>query len=185
MVISVAIRGLLGLEIDPAHRCLHFSPALPAAWDHVSLRHLPYGGDRIDLNMRRSNGALLIEATSENKKKFCLCAQDPTGNCDRTEALKQSAILHLEPVELELGAKSPQPGSQTQQMKVLEESYSANGLTLLLEAEGGSIEEIPLRFNSARRPHLRVTGASLQEDTLRITFPEGAGYQKQKVLIEW
>jgi hypothetical protein len=88
------------------------------------------------------------------------------------------AVLGIEAVN-----PPPEPGLQTQQMKVLEESYSANGLTLLLEAGGGSIQEIPLRFNSASRPHLKVNGASLQENILRITFPAGSGYQKQKVLI--
>ena len=185
MVISVALRGLLGLDIDPAHGCLSISPALPAAWEHVSLHHLPYGDDRIDLSMRRSNGDLMIAATSENKKPFCLCPQTMTGKCKRTEAFEHSATLRLQPVELQLEVKASPPGSQTQQFKVLEESYSARSLTLFLEAPGGSAEEIPLRLNSLRKPHLRVTGAGLQAETLHIVFPAGVGYQKQKVLIQW
>jgi hypothetical protein len=70
-------------------------------------------------------------------------------------------------------------------MKVLEERYSSNGLSLLLEAPGKSVQEIPLRFNSARKPNLRVTGAILQGNILRIVFPPGDGYQKQAVDIRW
>jgi len=70
-------------------------------------------------------------------------------------------------------------------MKMLAESYSKNSLTLMLEAPGGSIQEAFLRFNQPEKLNLQVTGASVQGNVLRITFPQGIGYQQQKVLLRW
>jgi glycogen debranching enzyme len=186
MVISVALRGLLGIEPGAAGQCLRVLPALPAAWDRVTLRRVPYGDDRIDLSMSRRQGELLVEVVSSGKQPPCLCPDAaPEGSCKHAGAVKHPVSIRLQPVELELMPKSPLPGSQTQQMKVLEERYSSNALSLRLEAPGKSVQEIPLRFNSARKPNLRVTGAILQGNILRIVFPPGDGYQKQAVDIRW
>lgn len=186
MVISVAVRGLLGLEADTTHHCLRIAPALPATWDRVELHHVPYGDDRIDLSMRRSEGELLIDAVSKGKQIPAVCAAAPDDrNSGRAGAAKYPLRIHLEPVELGLVTKLPVPGSETQQMKVLEERYSKNSLTLLLEAPGKSVQEAMLKFNSAKKSEIKVSGAELAGDRLRVTFPPGAGYQKQQVIIRW
>jgi hypothetical protein len=186
MVISVALRGMLGIEADALHHNLRVAPALPASWDQVDVRHLPFGNGRIDLSMRRDRGKLLVETVSARSQVLCLSTAGLAGGeCSQAEASRHSTTIRLEPIEIGLEVKAPIAGSQTQQMKVLEERYSQNKLMLDLEAPGGSVQTAFLRVNRAKTPHLQVTGANIQGNSLRITFPPGGGYQKQRVLIQW
>ena len=186
MVLSVTAKGMLGIETDALHHYLRVTPALPAAWDLVDVRHVPFGNGRIDLRMRRNKGELLIDAISDRSQTLCLSSVALSGQeCHQAEASSHSATIRLEPVEIGLVIRAPIPGSQTQQMKMLAESYSKNSLALMLEAPGGSIQEAFLRFNQPEKLNLQVTGASVQGNVLRITFPQGIGYQQQKVLLRW
>lgn len=186
MVISATLRGMFGLQVDAGRQCLEMSPDLPATWNEVQLHHLHLGTDQIEVKMHRSKGEMVIEAASQQKKPFCLCTQLPNqADCSSARAISHSTTIRLRPVELEVKAEAPMPGSQTQQLKVLEESYSENSLALSFEAPGGTIQEMPIRINSSRKLNLRVTGASLLGTILRIVFQKGTGYQKQSVQIEW
>ncbi len=186
MVLAVTAKGMLGLEADALHHYLRVAPALPAAWDSVDVRHMPFGSGRIDLRMRRSKGNLLIEAISDRSQVLCLSTLALSGQeCNQAEASSHSTIIRLEPVEIGLVIRAPISGSQTQQMKMLAESYSKNSLTLVLEAPAGSIQEAFLRFNQPEKLNLQVTGANVQGSILRITFPQGIGYQQQNVILHW
>lgn len=184
MVISVAIRGLLGLEMDSDQQCLRASPQLPAAWDYVDLHHVPYGENQIELSMRRHDGELVIEAHAKDGQSLCLCGGDKQG-CKQAATSRAVAAVRLHPVEVGIMNSVPSPGAQTQQIKVLEERYSQNSLSLVFEAPGKSVHEVDLRLNSTKKPNLRVSGAVLQGNRLRILFPDGDGYQKQTVNISW
>ncbi len=177
---------MLGIEVDALHHYLRIAPTLPAAWDWVDVRHVPFGNGRIDLRMRRSKGKLLIDALSDRSQVLCLSTVVLSGQeCNQAEASSHSTTIGLEPIEIGLVIRAPIPGSQTQQMKMLAESYSKNSLALVFEAPGGSVQEALLRFNQPVKRNLQVTGAKIQGNTLRIAFPQGIGYQQQKVLLHW
>src|SRR4029077_20764635 len=72
MVMAVAVRGMLGIEADALHHSLKITPALPAAWDWLTVHNLPYGDQRIDLTMRRVKGALLVEELSGKEHILCI-----------------------------------------------------------------------------------------------------------------
>jgi len=60
MVISPAMRGLLGIEGRAGGKELRFSPQLPANWNHVEAQNVLVGGARFDLKLKREPQTLTI-----------------------------------------------------------------------------------------------------------------------------
>ena len=60
MVVTPAVRGLLGLEISNAGRALRFAPQLPADWNNVAVRNLRLGDARYSLTYERTAGRIKI-----------------------------------------------------------------------------------------------------------------------------
>jgi glycogen debranching enzyme len=187
MVLSPAIRGMLGIETDALHGYLKVAPKLPASWEHASVHHVPFSKGFLEVSMRRVQDHLLIDADSQNKTVLCIETNgaEPDHGCDQAAATHHSATVALPPVEVDLEASAASAGAATQQMKVLEENYAAGKLSLRLEAPGGSTQEMRLRFNGKRKLYVQATGASQSKDKLHIVFPNGDGYQQRVVEIRW
>ncbi|MCA1564767.1 MAG: amylo-alpha-1,6-glucosidase [Acidobacteria bacterium] len=60
MVVTPAVRGLLGLETSNAGRALRFAPQLPADWNKIAVRNLRLGGARYSLTYERTAGRIKI-----------------------------------------------------------------------------------------------------------------------------
>jgi hypothetical protein len=60
MVVSPAVRGLLGIETTDAGGTLRVAPMLPANWDRVELRGVSAGAVRYDVALERSPGRMVI-----------------------------------------------------------------------------------------------------------------------------
>ena len=56
MVVTPALRGLLGVEISAGGRGLSFAPQFPANWDRVAVRNVAAGDARYDLSLERTAG---------------------------------------------------------------------------------------------------------------------------------
>ena len=63
MVITPAMRGLLGIEISAGGKELRFAPQLPADWDRIEARNVAAGNARYDLKLTRAAGRLTITIT--------------------------------------------------------------------------------------------------------------------------
>jgi hypothetical protein len=63
MVITPALRGLLGIEVGAGGRELRFAPQLPANWDRVEVRGVAAGDARYDLKLVRAAGRLTVTIT--------------------------------------------------------------------------------------------------------------------------
>jgi hypothetical protein len=180
MVLTPAIRGLFGLDWDALHHTLRLAPHLPANWDSAKLHHVPMGNFRVDLDFKREGDHLLIQAQSDQPALLCLVPQSaPREDC---RAARHELRLELPPVEIAIPHGLPQPGSRTEQPKVLAEERSTNRLTITLEAPGGATHDLPLRIN---RPGLHVSGAEIAGDKLRVRFRPGSGYQREFVSLTW
>jgi hypothetical protein len=180
MALTPAIRGLFGLDWDALHHTLRLAPHLPASWNSARLLHVPLGNSRIDLDFKRDGDHLLIQARSDPPAVVCLVPQ--TAARENCGAPRLELRIELQPVEIDIPHGLPQPGSTTQQLKVLAEEHSANRLTLTMEAPGGSAHELPLRIN---RPGLHVSGVEITDEKLRVRFPAGPGYQREIVTLTW
>lgn len=60
MVITPALRGLFGIDINTTTKTILFTPQLPAEWDHADIRHLslPYGA--VNCSVSRVQGKLAV-----------------------------------------------------------------------------------------------------------------------------
>ena len=151
MAFTPAIRGLFGLDGDALHHTLRIAPHLPAAWDSAQLRHVSVGTTQFDLSFKRMGEHLIVEAKSAQPQQLCLVPQNapPREECTAAPTTIHELRIELPPVEVGIPHGLPEAGARTQQLKVLNEEYSANRLVLTLEAPGGSTHELPLRINRA------------------------------------
>jgi hypothetical protein len=180
MALTPAIRGLFGLDWDALHHTLRLAPHLPASWNSARLHRVPLGNSRIDLDFQREGDHLLIQARSDPPAVVCLVPQ--TAAREDCRAPRHELRIELPPAEIGIPHGLPQPGSTTQQLKVLAEERFSNRLTITMEAPGGSTYELPLRIN---RPGLHVSGAEIADEKLRVRFPTGPGYQREVVRLSW
>jgi glycogen debranching enzyme len=63
MVVTPALRGLLGIEITGGGKELRFAPQLPSNWDRVEAQNVAAGDARYDLKLVRAAGRLTITIT--------------------------------------------------------------------------------------------------------------------------
>jgi glycogen debranching enzyme len=63
MVVTPAVRGLLGLETSNAGRALRFAPQLPANWNQLAVRNIRLGDTRYSLTYERTAGRIRIVMT--------------------------------------------------------------------------------------------------------------------------
>ena len=66
MVVTPALRGLLGIEIGAGGKELRFAPQLPANWNTVEARNVASGQARYDLKLVRGAGRLTITVTQRD-----------------------------------------------------------------------------------------------------------------------
>ncbi len=185
MVLTPAIRGLFGITTDALHNSISVVPHLPAEWDHAVLRHVPVGRTFIDLSFKRDGAFLVVRATGGDAR---LLSGD--GSKMKDGALR----IPLPGVEVDIPHELPLPGSRTAQLKVLNQTADAHSLTLDLEAQGGSVYDLPLRVNGVPHTAIHTDGATLAQtavgsaadgSSLHIVFPAGVGYQRQSVRLSW
>jgi hypothetical protein len=189
MVLSPAIRGLFGIDVDAPHRNLHLQPHLPASWDFAEIRNVRVGDDLYEIKFKRDRNHLLATVSSSQPTVLCLNPQNET--CHDGSITTRTVSLPLPPFEVSLAEQRlPEAGSATSQPRVIDEAYRAEDLSLTLEGIAGTTVDLFLRNNmrspsGKRATDVKVEGAERIGDKLRVTFPQGSGFVTQKVRISW
>ena len=159
MVISPLLRGLFGLSWDAPHHRLDVQPHLPADWEHAVLHNVPLGAEHVDVTYRRTPDHWAVDITGQ-----------------------PSLSIPLEPVELAIPSDLPTAGSETHQLKVLDQTSSAHQARFVLAGWGGSSHDLKIRLN---RSHVTVDGAHLNGNSLHLKFADSPGYQTQSVTFHF
>jgi glycogen debranching enzyme len=193
MVISPIVRGLFGLEWNVEKHELSVTPSVPAQWDKASLSNVPLGNQRVDLSLRRDNGLLIVRASGDAASSIRLRSKTPG-----TQLSTGELRIPLPAVEIGVQEDLPKAGSETAQMKVLDQQISPHSLTLRLAAQAGGSQSIFLRINDAKlrggRSTLRATGVEIPDTSaalqkLRVEFPADAAnsgaYAEKQITFEW
>jgi hypothetical protein len=183
MVLTPAIRGLFGITPDALRNSILIDPHLPADWDYATLRHVAVGDSYVDLEFRRDGASLIVSANSQSVKLI-----GPSGVVEENHKLR----IPLPGVEVGIPHALPLPGARTEQLKILSQTTDARSLTLELEAQGGSVYDLPLRINGVRSA-IHADGATIAQPEaansslgrLHILFPAGEGYQRRTIRITW
>jgi hypothetical protein len=138
----------------------------------------------VDLAFRREGDRLIVTASGSGAAGLNLASRIPGA-----KASGETLTVPLPAVEVSASVELPSFGSETQQMKVLDERYDDASLQLRLAAPAGSTQSLMLRENHAE-PALRTNGAQRQTGSsgaseLVIQFPPGTGYVEKTVRIDW
>lgn len=181
MVISPILRGLFGVEWNAPANTLTVTPHLPASWTKAALRRVPFAEKTVDIDFQREGQDLIVRASDSNVR---LASRSP-GATFRSGELR----IPLPVVEAGIEEHLPEFGAETQQMKVLSDTYEEHNLVLRLSAPGASTQKLELRENA---PNIRLTTndarlGSLESGmrSLEVQFPEGAGYMEKTVTLSW
>jgi glycogen debranching enzyme len=189
MVLSPAIRGLFGIDVDAPRRTLYLHPRLPASWDSAEIHNVRVGNDLYDIALKRNRTHLLATIHSAQPTVLCLNTQNET--CNDPPATTRTISLSLPPVEVSLPDQQlPEAGSPTTQPRVIDESYHPDHLSLTLEGLAGTTVDLFLRKNTAapsskHAADIKIEGADTIDDKLRVTFPQGSGFVSQQIRIDW
>jgi glycogen debranching enzyme len=207
MVLTPALRGLFGLTFDAEHKAVVVDPQLPATWQGATLHDVPVAGGTGDISFHRE-GANMVAQLNHAPAGARLRSKSQASNAPAATELR----LPLDAVEVGIPAELPLPGAATTQLKVLAERHAQGSLELDLEAQAGAVYQLPVRLNGIADKQLSVAGGELAQgvwatiaprtlawwaeggsdvpDTktmrlLTIKFPEGSGYQRQTVRLNW
>ena len=189
MVLSPAIRGLFGIDVDAPHRTLHLQPHLPSTWDSAEIRNVRVGDDLYEITLKRDHTHLL--ATARSAQPTILCINNQNETCNGHPATTRTISLPLPLIEISLPEQSlPEAGSPTTQPRVIDESYQTDHLSLTLEGLAGTTVDLSLRKNmpqssSKRIADIKIEGAEQIDSKLRVTFPPGQGFVSQQIHISW
>jgi glycogen debranching enzyme len=190
MVIIPALRGLFGIDVDAVSKSVWLNPQLPADWNDAEVQRLHVGEAVCSLVYRREGRRLVVRARTITGKAVRLA----TLRQDAEVAADGSSIaFSLPPVEMAVSQGLPLQGARTTQIKVLTETGDTHSLKLELEADAGSVVELPVRRNESKL-NLRVEGGTMIVaagtgesglDKVEVKFPEGTGYQQRVLTLRW
>jgi glycogen debranching enzyme len=189
MVLSPAIRGLLGIEADATRHTLHLHPNLPTTWDFAELRNVRVGDDLYTIKLKREANHLI--ATVSSDQPTILCINPQIKPCHDHPTTTRTIPLPLPPVEVSLPEQQlPEPGSSTAQPRIIDEHYEPTHLSLTLEGLAGTTANLHLRNNLPTRLNkkptkIEVDGAEKIGDELAIRFSRGSGFVSQQIHISW
>lgn len=185
MVITPALRGLFGIEIDALANTIYVSPNLPADWPSATVSQLHVGASVCTLHYARDGRVLKVRIETASGAPVLLKSLLSGMRIER-----DTAILPLAPVEVSVPHGLPLPGARTSQVKVISQTLAAHSLTLELEGMAGTTAElgvrvnfpgIPVRANESKLSELRADGLR----SLTVTFGAGEGYQPRKISLNW
>jgi glycogen debranching enzyme len=180
MVITPALRGLFGIDVDGLSHTIRLDSHLPADWDHATVERLHVGDSVCSLEYTRVGAKLRVRVNTISGPAVRL-----TGPPTAHNAADGSLEFNLPPAEVAILHELPLPGSRTAQMKILRESREERALTLELEGMAGSAATLRLRKNQPKLDIHIKGGAMVGSDTLQVKFADGEGYQRAKLILSW
>jgi hypothetical protein len=185
MVVIPAVRGLFGLSLDAAAHTITVNPRLPAQWDHATLHNVRVGDALVDLRYERTAAGWEVHAEGRDGKSVILKSTVADAKVLANSVLEIPAPAVEVGMDYGANAALPLPGARTAMLKVLRQEATGHSLTLLLEAQGNSMQTLFLRQQD-RRTHLNVEGGTVTpEGKLAVHFPAGEGYVRQQVVLRW
>lgn len=175
MVVTPLMRGMFGIAVDGLKHTVSVRPQLPADWDGAEVNRLHVGDSVVNLSYKREGAAMVVRMEQVSGLKVAF-----SGAAAGADVLR----VALPAFEVGVGHGLPLPGARTAQMKVLDERVDAHSLRLELEGMAGSEDVLTLRRNVAGA-QLKVEGAEVVLQGLRVRFPSGSGYVSQVVTLRW
>ena len=216
MVITPTLRGLFGINLDAATNTITVNPHLPAEWDQARVDRLHIGDYDLSLTFHRDKDVLRVSVADEpnsSKKTGMIRLRSDVEGARSLKSNSQEIDIPLPSVEVSVsGHELSDPGSRTEQLKILSTTYEKNRLKIKVAAPAGSKASLTLLCNDKQWPSLKLAKAGDQtangarlvsaSDTpladyrphrdshlppqyLNIDFPQGQGWQTLEFTLSW
>jgi glycogen debranching enzyme len=212
MVLSPAIRGMLGISSSAIEHRLTVAPHLPADWNSWSAKNVPACGGTVDLAYTRTSSEITLQALRNGSGNCTLIFAPAVSMRAHVQdgAKAQETIRDKHPavtVELAVGKNSlrisvtddfglvapadlPQLGSTSRNLKIIREEWSSDRkqLRVLLNGLAGNIYSLRgfgSTITSAEGG--KVAAGPEASQVIEISFPAGsaAGYQTQELKLNF
>jgi hypothetical protein len=175
MVVTPLLRGMFGIEADGLNHRVKVTPRIPADWNQAEVKRMRVGESVVDVSYKREGASMRISLRQVEGVPVRLEGAPGDGATLR---------VPLPALEVSVGHGLPLRGARTAQMKVLSEKIEGRSLRLELEGVAGTQASLHLRQNDTAVA-LKVEGAELVGDELRVSFRSGIGYVSQVVTLSW
>ncbi|HEV8365445.1 MAG TPA: GH116 family glycosyl hydrolase [Gemmatimonadaceae bacterium] len=148
MIVTPAVRGLLGIEVDAVNGKLTLAPQLPPSWDRVMVRNVAVGGATVDAEITQVPGRISAAITLHGRQpivvsfrpRLPLGARPASDSSSRT--LRDSATLEVRfdgGWQAEAPAEVARIGERSRAARVVNEALEADGsYRVTLEGRAGS-----------------------------------------------
>ncbi len=180
MVVTPALRGLLGVNVTGAGSVLEFAPQLPADWNRAAVHNVAAGAHRYDLTLERGEGQTVI--TLEPRST----ASGPTASLQEfvaapafpLDAIVRSAAVNGRPARFEVTKRG-----DVQQARVIVKRPGARTTITVRYEEGSDIYARP-RAPAPGAPNegLRILRSTAARGELRLLL-EGRGGQRYALFV--
>jgi len=215
MVVTPALRGLFGIDIDAQTKTITVDPHLPAKWfrANATVKGLRTPDGVFSLTFDLEDYGLRVIYRSEGMQGWKLLSAVPGANFaknDVRELVLPTPSVDIGPVG---GSPRPLPGSRTSAPRIIREEHTKNSLTLKVEGRAGSdatylvtektantFGKIKLKVSDGLSDHAKAgePGAVLvygymgdgflkppYGSTLDVHFPPGDGWKNITVTLTW
>lgn len=175
MVISPAMRGMLGLEVSNAGKSVKFAPQLPADWNDFELQNFRAGDSAFDFKLKRGSGKMTIAISrkSGTLSNVTLAPSFPLDAVVRNVTANGRKIqFQMKPygdgqqaeIKLELGGAATEimfdyaegtdvfyvppslvAGAESVGLMIVKSQARKDGLYVVLEGRGGHVYELGVR----------------------------------------
>jgi hypothetical protein len=217
MVISPILRGMFGLDVDTEKHEITLSPHVPADWTSFAIHKVQVGDASVDFKYRKTSDTLVLDAkrtgsgdcwivfspalslrtevaSVEMDGRRLPFKMEPNANDQHVNIRfpltsgSSTIVIHLKnDFGLALSTSLPQPGSTSQNLRILSESWNGSRTELTLNASGLSGKRYELSVWNAGQIS-SVEGAELTKDSkLRVQIPTTAAdaYSTQTVSLHF
>jgi glycogen debranching enzyme len=168
MVVTPAVRGMLGIAHRDGGRTLRIAPQLPADWDSVSVRNLHAGGGRYDLQITRTDQAYRIALTP----------QDEEGTLDRlvvAPAVPRDAAVRGATVNGQSADVSTHEAGDRMRARVAAEVSGRTEVAIQRTRGSDAILPVAVPEAGATNQQLRILRSTATADTLTVVAEGRAG----------
>lgn len=219
MVITPILRGLFGISIDAQNKTITVDPHLPAAWEEARVRNLSMLGVPFVLTFSKEGDVLTVR-TETGKHAGWKLRSDLPGAGNRESYLSSDGMriaiqlprvevvdAQFSSVDFATGARhvegigAPEPGSQTNRVRIISEHWKDHSATLTFEGPAGSygryylIRHRQLSNLKVDCPHGSSHTCTLMIDTahrdpnlpvlMTPQIPPGEGWKTTTVTLTW
>ncbi len=159
MVITPTLRGLFGISMDSQAKTITVNPHLPASWDHAAIHHLPLPsgekGSEETLSFDRNGAVLEVSMSDNHHTGFHLRSDLPAATSAELPNGSNGIRIPLPPLEISAPFAPPLPGARTENARILSETWSPAGATLVFEGQAGATANFEI-LRRALLPHLKL-----------------------------